>query len=75
MMNAAGAEIAVAVSGNLGTYCGGAQVRYMAEKVDWRFAISVFQFAIGRAHGAERLNAALDAPGGTGTFGGAQIVQ
>ena len=41
----------------------GAQVRYLAEKINGRLRIGGFQFAIGGTHAAQRLNAATAAAG------------
>src|SRR5208282_808391 len=66
---AAGTEFAISVRGNLGTDRGSAQVRDVAEKFHRAFAVAVLEFAIGRAHPAERLDTASHALGHSRAFG------
>jgi len=60
-MVATGATLAIAVRGNLQTERVRPQMRNLAEKIDWRFRLATFQFAVCWAHAAERVDAAISA--------------
>ena len=51
------AAAAIAVFRDVEAQSVGAQVRHLAEKIDGRFSIAVFEFTIRRAHSAEDLAA------------------
>src|SRR5271165_514142 len=56
-----GAEFAFPMRRNLSTNCCRSQMGHVAKELHRALPISVFQLAIRRAHGAQRLDAALDA--------------
>ena len=58
-MSATRAEIAFSVPRHIETQCHRAQVRDFTEEVDWRFRVTIFQFAIGGTHAAQRANSAF----------------